>query len=158
MIAMTLLLCLVGCLWAATTFDIDTKYGKEQVVIPDGYTAEEVLLIVAKNYYELNHEHEELLIKAEELNNSLAEYVELNKSLREKYDALILDYDSLVKKVESYGRWSNFKGFVNGSVTYNFKDTYGFGISAGMFLFNKTLLTIGVNFPFSIGVGVGFVI
>ena len=138
--------------------DIDTKYGKEQVVIPDGYTAEEVLLIVAKNYYELNHEHEELLIKAEELNNSLAEYVELNKSLREKYDALILDYDSLVKKVESYGRWSNFKGFVNGSVTYNFKDTYGFGISAGMFLFNKTLLTIGVNFPFSIVVGVGFVI
>ena len=155
---MTLLLCLVGCLWAATTYDIDTKYGKEQVVIPDGYTAEEVLLIVAKNYYELNHEHEELLVKAEELDKSVSSYIEANRELRDKYLKILADYDNLVKEVEAYGKWSNFKGFVSGSVTYDFKDTYGFGISAGMFLFNKTLLTVGVNFPFSIGVGVGFVI
>lgn len=155
---MTLLLCLVGCLWATTTYDIDTKYGKEQVVIPDGYTAEEVLLIVAKNYYELNHEHEELIVKAEELDKSVSSYIEANRELRDKYLKILADYDNLVKEVEAYGKWSNFKGFVSGSVTYDFKDTYGFGISAGMFLFNKTLLTVGVNFPFSIGVGVGFVI
>ena len=155
---MTLLLCLAGCLWADTIYEIDTKYGKEQVVIPDGYTAEEVLLIVAKNYYELNHEHEELIIKAEELDKSVNSYIEANRELRDKYLKILADYDNLVKEVESYGKWSNFKGFVSGSVTYDFKETYGFGISAGMFLFNKTLLTVGVNFPFSIGVGVGFVI
>lgn len=153
-----LLLCMATFCFADTTYEIDTKYGKEQVVIPDGYTAEEVLLIVAKNYYELNYEHTELEKSVEGLNATINDYIEQNRSLREKYNSILVKYDNLVKEIESYGRWSNFKGFVSGSVTYNFKDTYGFGISAGMFLFNKTLLTIGVNFPFSLGVGVGFVI
>jgi len=154
---MTLLLCLAGCLWADTIYEIDTKYGKEQVVIPDGYTAEDVLIIVAKNYYELNHEHEELLAEVESLNASVNEYIELNRELRERHNALIVKYDNLVIEVEKYGKWSNFKGFVSGSVTYNFKDTYGGGITAGMFLFNKTLLSVSVYFPFVVGMSVGFV-
>ena len=156
---MTLLMLLVGSfsVWADTTYEIETKYGVEQVIIPDGYTAEEVLLIVAKNYYELNHEHEELLTEVESLNASVKEYIEANRELREKYLKTLNDYDTLVKDLEKYNKWSNFQGFVGGAINYDFKDTYGFGIKAGMFLFNKTLMTIGVSFPFSVEVGVGFV-
>lgn len=153
-----LLLCMTAFCFADTVYEIDTEYGKEQVIIPDGYTAEEVLLIVAKNYYELNHEHTELEESVEKLNDTINDYIEQNRSLREKYTNILVKYDNLVKEIEGYGRLSNFKGYVGGSFTYDFKETYGFGISAGMFLFNETLLTVGVNFPFSIGVGVGFVI
>ena len=153
-----LLLCVAAFCFADTTYEIDTKYGKEQVVIPDGYTAEEVLLIVAKNYYELNYEHTELEESVEKLNATIDNYIEQNRELRERHNALIVKYDNLVKEIESYGRLSNFKGYVGGTFTYDFKDTYGGGITAGMFLFNKTLLSVSVYFPFIVGVSVGFVI
>ena len=105
-----LLLFTAAFCFADTIYEIDTKYGKEQVVIPDGYTAEEVLLIVAKNYYELNHEHTELEESVEKLNATIDNYIEQNRELRERYNALIVKYDNLIKEIESYGRLSNFKG------------------------------------------------
>lgn len=153
-----LLLCVASFCFADTVYEIDTKYGKEQVIIPDGYTEKDVLLIIAKNYYELNYEHTELEESVEKLNTTIETYIEQNKDLRDKYSNLIIKYDDLVKEIESYGKWSNFQGFVGGSFTYDFKDTYGFGVTAGMFLFNKTLISISVNSPFTVGVSVGFVI
>ena len=153
-----LLLCMAAFCFAETIYEIDTKYGTRQVVIPDGYTTEEVLLIVAKNYYELDYEHTELEESVEVLNTTIETYIEQNRDLREKYNELITEYDNLVSEIEGYGKLSNFSGFVGGSFTYNFKDTYGFGITAGVFLFNKTLISLSVNSPFTVGVSVGFVI
>lgn len=153
-----LLLCIASFCLADTVYEIDTKYGKEQVVIPEGYTEKDVLLIVAKNYYELNYEHTELEESVEKLNSTIETYIEQNRELRNKYTDILVKYDNLVKEIESYGRLSNFKGYLGGSFTYDFKETYGFGITAGMFLFNKTLISISINSPFTVGVSVGFVI
>lgn len=159
MIVATLLLLLVGSfsVWAETTYEIETKYGVEQLIIPDGYTVEDVLLIVAKNYYELDHEHDELLSKVDSLESSVKDYIEMNRKLREEYAKIIVDYDKLIKDLEGYARLSNFQGFVGAGGTYDFKKNFGLELELGMLLFNKFLLSVEVNFPFTLGLSVGFI-
>ena len=99
-ILLFIILLSASSIMADTVYEIDTEYGKEKVVIPDGYTEKDVLLKVAKAYYELNHDAEILKNQLQETTESCESYLSENKSLREKYNDLITDYDVLIKKLD----------------------------------------------------------
>ena len=145
---------------AETVYTIDTEYGQEQVVVPDGYTDTDVLLIVAKAYYEQTHEIEELKSQIENLTESSDNYISENKALRLKYDDLIKDYDVLVKRLEQRNMLSWIKGYA-GLMYSPYKDNPGIGLDAGVLLFSTVLVKASANYFMSdgslcIGIGAGF--
>lgn len=158
------LIAILGCfsLLASTTYEIDTKYGKEKVVIPDGYTEKDVLLEVAKAYYEQNHDMKDIQSQLDSLTETAESYIEENASLRAKYQDLIQDYDVLIKRLEQKAKLGWLKGFVGANYSKQ-KGYDGVGLSVGALLFNKVLLNSSVSYLtkdssllFSLGIGVLF--
>ena len=66
----------------ATSYEIMTDRGKQEVVVPDGYDPLDVLLIIAQNYYNLNYKYEEIVIDYEKLTDKANSYIEANNQLR----------------------------------------------------------------------------
>ena len=85
-------------------YNIPTSHGEQQVVIPDGYTALDVLLTLAKSYYELSWDYDELTETVEELTADLEAYILENQELRTKYQDLISDYQLLTSKLEQLSK------------------------------------------------------
>jgi len=153
-------------LYASTTYEIETKYGTRKLVIPDGYTEQEALLIIAKSYYEQNEEYKELQNKVEGLTDSVEEYVVENQTLREEYDDLLNTYDILIKKYKALSSTKWLKGYLGGEIDFaSNMNVDGFQFKVGGLLFEKALITGGVSYStginfkesFGLSLGVGFV-
>lgn len=146
--------------FADTVYTIDTDYGEKTVVIPDGYTEKDVLLIIAKNYYELNEEDKQLKEKINELNIQVTEYITENQSLREKNTSLTENYSQLLKKYETLNSMGFIRGFVVGGLSYtigqNSKVSSG-GVDVGLILGDSFIFKCGINYPWRVDFGIGVV-
>ena len=88
----------------ATSYEIMTDRGKQQVVVPDGYDPLDVLLIIAQNYYNLNYKYEEIVIDYEKLTDKANSYIEANNQLRANYCALESKFENLSKAFENLSK------------------------------------------------------
>ena len=153
------LMFIVPC-FADTTYTIDTDYGEKTVVVPDGYTDKDVLLIITKNYYELNEEDKQLKEKITELNTQVTDYISENQSLREKNTTLTENYAQLLKKYETLNSMGFIRGFVGGGLSYtvgqNSKVSSG-GLNAGIIIGDSFMFSCGVNYPWRVDFGIGVV-
>lgn len=149
----------------ATSYTVETKYGEKEVVVPEGYSELDVLLIIAKNYYELYEESQELQDKVTELNGSINSYVSENQTLRTNYTNLTELYSDLIAKYEVLSKVDVLKGYVGGGLKYSYNTTMaGFNVELGAFLFEKVLLKANFGFDFNayivdtfeLGIGFGF--
>lgn len=150
----------------AETYTVETKYGEKEVVVPEGYSELDVLLIIAKNYYELHEENKDLQDKVTKLKGSIDSYVMENQTLRAEYTSLYELYTDLVAKYQALSKVDVLKGYVGGGLKYSYNTTMaGFNIELGAFLFEKTLLKANFGFDFNayivdtfeLGIGFGFV-
>ena len=88
----------------ATSYEIMTDKGKQEVVVPDGYDPLDVLLIIAQNYYNLNYKYEEIVIDYEKLTDKANSYIEANNQLRANYCALESKFEDLSKAFENQSK------------------------------------------------------
>ena len=88
----------------ATSYEIMTDRGKQEVVVPDGYDPLDVLLIIAQNYYNLNYKYEEIVIDYEKLTDKANSYIEANNQLRANYYALESKFEDLSKAFENLSK------------------------------------------------------
>ena len=88
----------------ATSYEIMTDKGKQEVVVPDGYDPLDVLLIIAQNYYNLNYKYEEIVIDYEKLTDKANSYIEANNQLRANYYALESKFEDLSKAFENLSK------------------------------------------------------
>ena len=154
-----LILCIllsVAPLCAETTYIVDTEYGEKTVVIPDGYTEKDVLLVIAKNYYELNEEDKILKEKVDSLTTQVSSYMEENKHLRQSNSTLQEKYDSLVKKQESLNSMGFIRGFTVGYLSFVRQVTSG-GVDVGVILGDSFIIKGSFSYPTLFSVGIGFV-
>ena len=153
------MICALACTFADKVYEIETKYGTRTVVVPEGYTEEDVMLILAKNYYELDYEYKELSESAKKLVSDVESYMEENKKLREDYDNLISDYDILVEKLDILSKKDKISCFTmaNALIDKDFK-FFGMSMDLGICVYEAFLLKVNLNYGFndSIGFGVGF--
>ena len=84
--------------FSGTSYVVDTSQGQKSVVVPDGMTCEDVMLTLAKNYYEISYEYDSALEELGNLKSEVLSYIEENKSLRESRAQLEKDYQDLTKK------------------------------------------------------------
>lgn len=149
-----------------TTYTIDTKYGEREVVVPDGYTDKDVLLIVAKNYYEQTEDFTALQTKAEELTQQVDQYVSENQKLRDEYNDLFSLYERLVSKYQTLNSINWLKGYIGGEIGYSIdQKVSGFQIDLGGVLFEDYLIKAGLGFnfnssirdSFTLSIGFGYV-
>lgn len=150
------ILLLVAPLCAETTYTIDTEYGEKTVVIPDGYTEKDVLLVLAKNYYELNEEDKILKEKVDSLTTQVSSYMEENKHLRQSNTTLQEKYDSLVKKQETLNSMGFVRGFTVGYLSFVRQVTSG-GVDVGVILGDSFIIKGSFSYPTLFSVGIGFV-
>ena len=88
----------------ATSYEIMTDRGKQEVVVPDGYEPLDVLLIIAQNYYNLNYKYEEIVIDYEKLTDKANSYIEANNQLRANYCVLESKFEDLSKAFENLSK------------------------------------------------------
>lgn len=157
LVVLILLSCLA--LFAETTYVVETSRGEQKVIIPDGYTEKDVLLIIAQKYYELNYSFDDLTEKANKLAKDTEEYIEENKKLRENYDTLIANYSTVVTKLENLSKTTFLKGLAGAGIKYVDK-AFLAEIHLGAELFERlsiitsigvlnSALTVGFNFMVS---------
>lgn len=146
-------------LFAETVYTVETSRGEQKVVIPDGYTEKDVLLIIAQKYYELNYSFEDLTEKTNKLTADVEEYIEENKKLRDNYDTVIANYSTVVTKLESLSKTTFLKGLAGAGIKYVDKSFLA-EIHLGAELFERlsiitsvgvlnSALTVGLNFMVS---------
>lgn len=147
--------------FASVTYEIETKYGTRTVVVPDGYTAEDVLLIVAKNYYELNEDYESLQQSAKELAETAESYISANAELRTSYDKLVSDYEILTDKLNTLSKLKPITYFVFGNVLFNFDSVIdGAELDLGLSFFESISIKMGISFrntsKIGLSLGIGY--
>lgn len=140
---------------SAVTYEVETKYGVRDVVIPEGHSELQVLLTLAQYYYELDHEYndlthrvKELLSEIDEYKSVVSKYSDEMSELDTKYKKLIKDYDTLLKAENPAIR---FLAGVNAEL-----DSIGVGV--GIQLLDKIQVTAFLNGLSRVQVGVTAVI
>ena len=77
----------LGTVGAVEYYEVDTKYGTKTVVVPNGYTTDEVLCQIAKSYYELSGDFDILTVQYDELSEEwrglYCEYVGIDRAVME---------------------------------------------------------------------------
>ena len=132
----------------ATSYEIMTDKGKQEVVVPDGYDPLDVLLIIAQNYYNLNYKYEEIVIDYEKLTDKANSYIEANNQLRASYCALESKFEDLSKAFENLSkeyskatRIDLIKSQVGFQLGYNpFAQKLNIGMTYGAVLMEKVNL------------------
>lgn len=143
-------------LFADTVYTIDTDYGEKTVVVPDGYTETDVLLAIAKSYYELNEEDKILKDKIDTLTTQVSTYVDENKFLRERNSLLQENYNQLVQKQKTQNSMGFVRGFATGHLSF-VREVTGGGLDVGVIFGDSLIIKVGVEYPLEFNVGVGFV-
>ena len=137
----------------ATSYEIMTDRGKQEVVVPDGYDPLDVLLIIAQNYYNLNYKYEEIVIDYEKLTDKANSYIEANNQLRANYCALESKFEDLSKAFENLSkeyskatRIDLIKSQVGFQLGYNpFIQKLNIGMTYGAVLMEKVNLLSSIN-------------
>ena len=137
----------------ATSYDIMTDRGKQEVVVPDGYDPLDVLLIIAQNYYNLNYKYEEIVIDYEKLTDKANSYIEANNQLRANYCALESKFEDLSKAFENLSKEYSkatkidlIKSQVGFQLGYNpFVQKLNIGMTYGAVLMEKVNLLSSIN-------------
>lgn len=138
------MLALTSVVYASQTFEIETNYGVKTVIIPDGYTAEEVLCQVAKAYYELNEEHKVLITQYEDLSEEVKGYIKSNEELRTEYSHLKEQYQTLVALQNKNSFMENFKLYlaIDSSISNN---SLSIGGNVGVILLKGIMIGGGLR-------------
>ena len=137
----------------ATSYEIMTDKGKQEVVVPDGYDPLDVLLIIAQNYYNLNYKYEEIVVDYEKLTDKANSYIEANNQLRANYCALESKFEDLSKAFENLSkeyskatRIDLIKSQVGFQLGYNpFVQKLNIGMTYGAVLMEKVNLLSSIN-------------
>ena len=137
----------------ATSYEIMTDKGKQEVVVPDGYDPLDVLLIIAQNYYNLNYKYEEIVIDYEKLTDKANSYIEANNQLRANYCALESKFEDLSKAFENLSKEYSkatkidlIKSQVGFQLGYNpFVQKLNIGMTYGAVLMEKVNLLSSIN-------------
>ena len=137
----------------ATSYEIMTDRGKQEVVVPDGYDPLDVLLIIAQNYYNLNYKYEEIVIDYEKLTDKANSYIEANNQLRANYCALESKFEDLSKAFENLSKEYSkatkidlIKSQVGFQLGYNpFVQKLNIGMTYGAVLMEKVNLLSSIN-------------
>ena len=158
---MMMFLALGGALYSEQIFEVDTKYGVKTVVVPDGYSTEEVLCQIAKAYYELDEDYDTLTIQYEDLAEEVKEYIKDNEELRFSYDTLQKQYQSLISLQNKDSLMDNFRLYLSMNSSLN-RGFPSMGVNGGTVLFDKLMLGGGLRFtptessPLQIVAEIGF--
>lgn len=157
LIFVLLFFCLVP-IFADAVYEIETSQGTQQVVIPEGYTEKDVLLAIAKAYYELSWDFDELTIKAQKLSEDIDTYIAENKQLRADYEALIADYKLLTEKLTKLSKVTPVAAIAGIGVGYYGTIIYP-TLNLGVELFEKFSMITSIHLielkP-SIGIGINY--
>ena len=132
--------------FSSTSYVIDTSQGEKSVVVPDGMTCEDVMLMLAKNYYEISYEYDSALEELDNLKSEVLSYIEENKSLRESQGHLEEIYKSLSKKQDKLLKKQNFLAYIKPSMIFNGQGSPGLGVSAGFILGTSFMVDVGLSF------------
>lgn len=144
--------------FADTIYEIETSHGPQQIVIPDGYTDKDVLLIIAKAYYELSWDFDELTEKSQKLAEDVEVYLEENKKLQVQYEELTLSYQELVDKMSELTKRTPVAAIAGLGFGYYSKEPY-FSVNLGVELFEKFSLITSlhlIDMQPAIGIGVNY--
>lgn len=142
---MMIFLSLGGALYSEQIFEVDTKSGIKTVVVPDGYSTEEVLCQIAKAYYELDEDYDTLTIQYEDLSEEIKEYIKDNEELRFSYDTLQKQYQSLASFQNKDSFMDNFRLYLSLDSSLN-GYSLSVGMNGGMVLLEKLMLGGGLRF------------
>ena len=156
LILLLLLILTIAPIYSATTYIVETAYGNKTVAIPDEYTDKDVLLIIAKAYYELSEEQKQLTAEYNSLKSQLTDYIEINTSLRNRNSELQKNYDSLVKKLETLNSMGVVRGLAGGHLSF-FNSLSGGGLDLGLIFFDTYMINASINYPLTFNVGFGIV-
>lgn len=118
-IAFVLLLAVCMPIFSSTIYEVETKSGTQQVIIPDGYTEKDVLLILAKAYYDLNTDYDKLAENVKDLSTQVETYIAKNQELRQEYDKLIDLNQQLTEKLETKAKLVLLRPLFGGGVGYD---------------------------------------
>lgn len=141
-------------LFADKAYEIETKYGVKTLIIPDGYTEEEVLLIIAKNYYELDYEYKELQEAVLNLTESANQYIETNKELRSDYEKLKSDYEILVEKLSKLSKTTTLYCFSFANILFDFQSVIsGASIDFGLVIKETFMIKTGISYTMATKIG-----
>ena len=132
--------------FSGTSYVINTSQGEKSVVVPDGMTCEDVMLTLAKNYYEISYEYDSALEELDNLKSEVLSYIEENKSLRESRAQLEKDYQDLVKKQDKLLRKQNFLMYIKPSAVFGGYRTTGLSASLGFILNTSSMVEAGLTF------------
>lgn len=147
----------------AQFYQIETSRGVQTVEIPEGYSAEDAFLEMAKLYLEERFDHEDLIKEAGLLTASVKRYTEKVENLTSKNHSLLGDYkqlellhDDLIRLYEKKIKARPFTPTLNLGYIHNIEtnDSIFLG-SAGGVLFEKISLQTTFTYPFGVGVTIG---
>lgn len=116
-----LFICILTLLpvYSQTVYTVETNKGTQEVVIPDDMTETDVLLYLAKSYYNLYYDNEALKEEVVELTSKTESYIEENKNLRDKYDTTLSRYGSLTSYYEKLIKPDFIRGSFGADITFN---------------------------------------
>ena len=134
--------------FSGTSYIVDTSQGQKSVVVPDGMTCEDVMLTLAKNYYEISYEYDSVLEELGNLKSEVLSYIEENKSLRESRAKLEKDYQDLTKKQDKLLSKQNFLVYIKPSAIFKGYETSGLGASLGFILGTSSMIEVGCTFEY----------
>ena len=134
--------------FSGTSYVVDTSQGQKSVVVPDGMTCEDVMLTLAKNYYEISYEYDSALEELDNLKSEVLSYIEENKSLRESRAQLEKDYQDLTKKQDKLLSKQNLLVYIKSSAIFNGYETSGLGASFGFILGTSSMIEVGCTFEY----------
>ena len=145
-LACIILLMIPFMCFSDTVYKVNTSHGEKTVVVPDGMTCEDVMLTLAKNYYEISYEYDSTLEDLSDLKSEVEAYVEENKTLRESRAQLEKDYQDLVKKQDKLLRKQNFLMYIKPSAVFDGYRTAGLSASLGFILNTSSMVEAGLTF------------
>ena len=139
-------------------YTVPTSKGDIELIVPDGYTLEEAYVEMARLYLEERWDHEDLIDKADDLTREIDIYIDENRALRESYSKLLKDYEKLNSLLEAKSKVVPVQGFLG--INASFSERFSVltpSLKAGVFLFEKVMLETSLGYPWSLGIGAGFV-
>lgn len=149
----------LGTVGAVEYYEVDTKYGTKTVIVPNGYTTEDVLCEIAKAYYELSGDFDVLTVQYEGLSEEVKGYITKNEELRFSYETLQKQYQTLASLQNKESFLNNFGIYIGLDTSIN--NNLSVGMKGGVFLAKKILIGGGVRLspllenPFQIIVEIG---
>ena len=140
---MMIFLSLGGALYSEQIFEVDTKSGIKTVVVPDGYSTDEVLCQIAKSYYELSGDFDILTVQYDELSEEVKDYIAKNEELRFSYETLQKQYQTLASLQNKESLLDNFGFYV--SMESSINNDLSMGLKGGILLAKRVMLGGGLR-------------